>query len=194
MTVQPDEVGVETEEPEVEETEEPEDKPDEKEKDAGEDKPDAGGASKKAVTELKGERERRRKAEDELRRLKAESATDAEKAINSAVEQNDEKWAGRVKTMASRLALAEAGVAGDKLARAARLLDGAALEVTDNGDVTGLEEEVESLKEQWPDLFEDPSKSNGKAAPKVRAPGAQGTGTTKKSSAQRLADQLLGNK
>lgn len=48
--------------------------------------------------------------------------------------------------------LAEAGIPANRLARAVRLIDLQALEL-DGEDLLGIDEEIEDLKEEWPELF-----------------------------------------
>lgn len=160
----------------------PEDKP--------EDKVDP--KTKRLNADLARERKERKAAQAELRRLKNEGASDSEKAVNAAVEENDNKWASRFRVSAARAELAAAGVPSDRLGRAVKLLDMEDLEVDDDGSVSGISDVVSELKDEMPELFGGGADSNGKP-PRVRTGSAGGGGGKKKSSAERLAASLLGS-
>jgi hypothetical protein len=52
----------------------------------------------------------------------------------------------------AKVALAAAGIPPDKLRRAVRLIDTEALEL-DGDELLGIDEEIEDLKDEWPELF-----------------------------------------
>jgi hypothetical protein len=108
--------------------------------------------------------------------LRAATESAAEKATREAGEANDAagRYKGLVVRSAARAALATAGVKGTP-DRALKLLDITDLEIDEDGDVVGLDEQVRALKKDWPDLFA------GKGSSRVDAgnPGGGGGGSTK---------------
>ena len=58
-----------------------------------------------------------------------------------------------VKKSGARAALASAGVAREKLARAIGLINLDDLDVDAEGDIDGLDEAVDELKKDWPEIF-----------------------------------------
>ncbi|MGW6912584.1 phage scaffolding protein [Kitasatospora sp. NPDC054939] len=97
-----------------------------------------------------------------------ENEGDHERAIREAAEAVEERWKPRIINQAARAALAEAGVAGSP-ARLLKLLDLDALSVDDDGDVIGLDSEIDRLKEEYAELFSRPEP----AKPRARPTGAQ---------------------
>lgn len=53
----------------------------------------------------------------------------------------------------AKVALAAAGIPADRLSRAVRLIDTRNLEF-DGDDLVGIEDEIDELKDEWPELFE----------------------------------------
>jgi hypothetical protein len=100
---------------------------------------------------------------------------------------------------AARAALIQAGataaVEGDKgktearLARLRKLIDVSDLSVEDDGEVLGLDEQVEGLRAEWPELFEPREKK-----PKARPTGAPRPAAVEKpkSTAEIHAARILG--
>jgi hypothetical protein len=141
-------------------------------------------------------------------------------AANTATDENDAKLtelsqqleAARRGSLLSgaRAALAEAGVPKSAIARAVRMVDLAALQMDDAGEITGLDEQITALREDVPQLFTPVAAAapngagNGtgtgarvlRAAPAVAGKGAAGRGTgaapEAPKSANILADRLLG--
>ena len=89
---------------------------------------------------------------------------------------------------AAKAALLTAGA--EKPERLLRLIDHDDLDVTDNGDVHGLDEEVERLREEYPELFRAPGR---KRAARVET-GDRSTKSTKKpmTATERQAAALAG--
>ena len=106
-----------------------------------------------------------------------------------------DKWKPVLVRTAARTAFVEAGLALPKdgadeaMARVVRLLDLDDLDVTDDGQVDGLREQVEDIRRDFPELF-----STTKRAPRVDAAGKSGTPTPPKTAAERLAAQLTGGR
>jgi hypothetical protein len=80
---------------------------------------------------------------------------DRERIRHEVSEVEESKWKKRVVRQAAKAALLEAGLKGDPT-KLARLVDEDDVEVDDDGDITdGLEDQIESIKEDYPDLFKD---------------------------------------
>lgn len=107
----------------------------------------------------------------------------------------------------ARAALAEAGVPKGAIAAAVRMVDLGALELGASGEVSGLEEQIEALKEAVPQLFAPAAAQTAavgsgaaagarilRAAPAVAGRGAAGRGgeaPKELTTAQKLANELL---
>lgn len=139
------------------------------------------------VKALQRERQARKDAEKELKRIQRENEDASAKALREATEQVEQRYHGIIAKSAFKVALAEAGLrkGQDKMLRLLELED---VEVDDDGDVTGVEEQVRNLKREFPELFARGSESRGKGDG-----GSKGTPPNKpKSSAERLAASVLG--
>lgn len=115
--------------------------------------------------------------------------------VDKVREETEVKWKTRVIRAEARGALAGAGVEPGKVAKALRLLDMDEIDVDDEGEVDGLDDQIEELKEEFPELFapKHDAASHGRRVPRVN--GAGKTGTPKaKSSADLLAGALLGSR
>lgn len=128
-----------------------------------------GDAGKRA---LEDERRARREADDrvkavqkELDDLKAQSLTDSERAVADAKKAGaaevTERFHGQIRRAEIRTALTGAGINASVLDLAAKADEFAALKVTEDGDVQGLDAAVEAFKKARPDLF-----TAAKAAPR----------------------------
>jgi hypothetical protein len=167
-------------------------------------KPKPPAASNPDVERLLAELERTRAAlkksnnEAKIHRLalKEREAKDRdsegehERAIREAAEASENKWKPRIINQAARAALVEAGASGGP-SRLLKLLDLDALSVDDDGDVIGLDNEIDRLKAEYEELFvkaETPKpKARPTAAPKQAAP------EKPKNSWDRHAARLRGN-
>ncbi|MGI8333466.1 phage scaffolding protein [Actinomadura scrupuli] len=108
---------------------------------------------RKAVAERQKAKAELRAREKELADLKAANegaeATAARKAREAAEQAAEAKY----KPVALRAALLEAGVLVKKVPGALKLLDMGEIDIDDNGDVTGLDMQLDGLREDWPELF-----------------------------------------
>lgn len=165
--------------------------------DKGEDDdPDAGKDEETLRKELRESREALKKAnaESKKRRLREKERRqegDGEKKGDGrdVAAEVEAKWKPRVVNAAAKSALAEAGA--KKPDRLLRLVDLAELDVDDDGDVDGLDEEVERLREEYPELFAgDDDKKTGRRKVETgdRKSGAGRTQTA----TERQAGALLG--
>ena len=137
---------------------------------------------------------------NELRDKHREQETDAEKAIREAEEKAEARYKPIVVKKAARAALIQAGattaVEGDKektearLSRLLKLIDVGDLSVEDDGEVLGLDEQVEALRADYPELFEAPARK-----PKTRPTGAPKPAAQEKpkTTAEIHAAKLLGH-
>ncbi len=120
------------------------------------------------------------------KQVTSSASTDAEKAKEQAQQAAEARYKPIVVKTAARAALAEAGAL--KPERLIKLLDMDELEIDDDGDVVGLEDEILALKKDYPEFFESKAK---------RASRVQGTGKTRgsakpeaKSSAELIAERF----
>jgi hypothetical protein len=136
---------------------------------------------------------------NELRDKHRDQETETEKAIREAAEKAEARYKPIVVKKAARAALIQAGataaVEGDKeksearLTRLLKLIDVSDLSIEDDGEVLGLDEQVESLRADYPELFDAQVRKT-----KVRPTGAprQPAPEKPKSTAELHAARLLG--
>lgn len=125
----------------------------------------------------------------------------ATKAREDALKEAEDRYMPILISKEAKLALAEAGCKNP--ARLVNLVDRSKCQVQDDGDILGLEGEVNRIKEEWPELFksDDEASSNGTRRPvKKAAPAAKVGAADKKdddkdkkpSGATKIAQRLLG--
>jgi hypothetical protein len=150
---------------------------------------------------LAAARQDARKATADLKALQRKQATAEERALLEAKDAGVEE--GRTATrepLVKALVAAKlqaAGVQGTNTPRLVRLLDLDKVDLDDEGEVVGLDDQIEDLKEEFPNLFATAT-APGNRAPNVN--GGAGNGRTKdkqdrvppKGFAQVLADQVTG--
>jgi hypothetical protein len=150
---------------------------------------------------LQAARQDARKATADLKALQRQHASAEERALLDAKEQGIEE--GRTNTrepLVKALVAAKleaAGVQGTNTPRLVRLLDLDKIDLDAEGEVIGLDDQVDELKTEFPNLFA-PANGSGTRAPNVN--GGAGNGRTKdkqdrqepKGFAQLLADQVMG--
>ncbi|RAJ70274.1 minor structural protein GP20 [Streptomyces sp. Amel2xB2] len=141
-------------------------------------------ALKKANEDGKRHRLRNRELEEAAR----STESDAEKAVREAREEGEARFRKPLVRAAARAALAQAGLNGDT-DRVLKLVDLDGLSVDDDGDVIGLDAEVNKLKDEYPEFFQVPAKPK----PKVRPTAAdrQPAKEKPKSSAEQHAQKIL---
>jgi hypothetical protein len=74
----------------------------------------------------------------------------------NAATQEAQTWKSRAIKKDAEVALAKAGVDAKLVTRAARLLDTDDLDYDDDGNLTGIDDQIDDLKADWPILFEKP--------------------------------------
>ncbi len=94
-----------------------------------------------------------RKEADELKRKgESETETKAREAAENASKAAESTWKPRIVKQAARAALAEAGLTGTP-DRLLRLVDVDAVEIDDEGEISGLDDQIKALKKDYPELF-----------------------------------------
>jgi hypothetical protein len=143
----------------------------------------AQAALKKANDDGKRHRLRNKELEDAAR----EGETEHEKQLREAREEGEKRFREPMKKSGVRAALAEAGFASPD--RLMKLIDWDAVSVDDEGDLIGVEAEVERVKGEYPEFLpQAPSK------PKARPTGAPKPAVVEKpkSTAEIHANRILG--
>lgn len=148
-------------------------------------------------TALKAARKEARDTAAELTRLRdTTGGKDAAQLVADAEQRASEKFKPLMVKAAARAAFTEAGLvlpagrADEVYARAVRLLDADTLTITADGLVEGLAEQVEGIRADFPDLFAGAARR----APRISAADKPGGAVAPKTSAERLAAQLLGQR
>lgn len=133
-------------------------------------------------------------AEARKNRLKVKAAAegvadqDAEREITARVEA---KMKPVVVRAAARAAFAEAGMDAKAVSRAFRLLDLDDVTIDEDGEVSGLAEQVEEIREEFPGMFAAKPGARPRTG-KVDAGRTGGESTKPKTSAQILTEQMFG--
>jgi hypothetical protein len=142
-------------------------------------------ALKKANDDAKRHRLRNKELEEKTRA----DETDHEKALREAREEGESRFRAPLVKAAARAALSDAGVSGPT-DRVLRLLDTEGLSVDEDGDVVGLESEIDRVKAEYPEFFQAATKPKPKARPTAadRKPAEE----KPKSSAEQHAMRVLG--
>jgi hypothetical protein len=140
-------------------------------------------ALKKANDDAKRHRLRNKELEDKARG----DETEHEKQLREAREEGEKRFREPMKKAGVRAALAEAGFATPD--RLLKLIDWDAVSLDDDGDLIGVEAEVDRIKGDYPELL-----PQEKPKPKVRPTGAPKSAAPEKpkSTAERHAAKLLG--
>lgn len=162
------------------------------------------GALDKERAASKAARIQVRELTTQLRTATKKPSTDeAEAALETAREEAaaaaEQKLKPVVVNAAAKAALLSAGLSatGDAtIKKLLRTLDLADIDVGDDGEVTGLEEQIDGIREAFPELFK---KDEAAPVAKIRAPrldaaGKSNTPTAPKTTGERYAQQILGNR
>lgn len=106
----------------------------------------------KALAKANAEAKQRR---EQLQALQRQSEGDAEKTAREAQEAAERKLKPVAVRAAAKAAFLEAGLQGgsERVAKMTKLLDLDALEIDDDGEVSGLAEQVATVKADYPELF-----------------------------------------
>lgn len=137
-------------------------------------------AAKKQLKDMQAQLDELKRAnEDESEKAKREAAEKATKEIES-------KYKPIVVRTSARAALVGAGVAEEKVPRLIKLMDLEEIEVGDDGEVSGVTEQVAALQEDYPELFAQPEPEKPKPRTAKAADGADKTPARKKESTSEL--------
>jgi len=130
--------------------------------DAGEEPTPAAGdrpVSRAELSRVIAARDAAKKQLRELRRevdeLKRQNETAEEAARREAAEEAQRRADAKYKPISARAALLEAGVKPGRVKGALKLLNLDEIEIDEDGEVTGLDSQVDGLREEWPELFVD---------------------------------------
>jgi hypothetical protein len=105
----------------------------------------------------------------------ADRANARAEKLEAKAKAAEERYTNTLREFALRDSLRDAGINPERLRGAMRLADLSALEVDGEGNVSGLDEVVEAVKEEAPEFFGDSQGSR----PRVNAPQTTGTGVTR---------------
>lgn len=114
---------------------------------------------------------------------------ETEEAARAKLKPGLVKSAARDALRTAGLILPEKGDGASAYQRAIRLLDMDEIEVDDDGDVSGVEEQVKAVKRDYPELF---ARRGAKAVNAGAGSSGDGAGKTTQTSADRLASLLGG--
>lgn len=142
-----------------------------------------GEPGKKA---LEKERAARKALEAEVKELRQQTEDEDERRLREAREEAageaETKWKARVVRAEARALLAAEGAKGNA-SKLLKLIDTDEVEVDEDGDVIGLEDAIETLKEDFPELFKGSAAGGADSGPKKAA-------NKPKTSAEQLASRL----
>jgi minor structural protein GP20 len=125
--------------------------------------------TQKALAKANAEAKQRR---EQFQAAQRQTEDDTGKAVREAQEAAEKKLKPVAVRAAAKAAFLEAGLQGgsDRVAKMVKLLDLEALEIDDDGEVTGLTEQVAAVKTDYPELFGTQTR-----APRVSASDRPGT-------------------
>lgn len=138
----------------------------------------------KANTEAKTRR-------DQLTQLRTTSEDDAGKAAREQAEAAEKKFKPVAVRSAAKSAFLEAGLqnaTADRVAKLVRMLSLDDIVIDDDGDVSGLDEQVAAIKADCPELFTPTEKR----VPRINTSDRPGTNGKPKRSSDLIAAQVLG--
>lgn len=171
---------------------------DEGAEDGDADKDDEGEYTPPTKEEWKRTQEALKKANGQAKKYRLEAAKVAQngsgetsKEVEKAILDTEAKWKPRLVNTAARAALLGAGA--KKADRLVRLIDYDDLEISDEGEVEGLEVQIQELRNDYPELF-GPENGRRKRPGSADAGGGKGRPPQKQmSSAERIAAGLRGD-
>jgi hypothetical protein len=142
----------------------------------------------KALAKANAEAKQRR---EQLQAAQRQTEDDTGKAVREAQEAAEKRLKPVAVRAAAKAAFLEAGLQGgsDRVTKMAKLLDLDALEIDDDGEVTGLAEQVAAVKEDYPELFTAEKQTR---APRVSASDRPGTNGRTQSTGEKIAAMVLG--
>lgn len=132
---------------------------------------------------------------------KKPSTDEAEAALEAAREEAAAKKEQELKPVvvnaAAKAALLDAGLTAKgpaTIKKLLRTLDLADIDVADDGEVIGLDDQIDGIKDAFPELFkkDEPAPAPKLRAPRLDAAGKNNTPTAPKTTGERYAQQILG--
>lgn len=111
---------------------------------------------RKVIKERQSAKAALRARDQELAELKRTNEGESERAAREAAEAAAKSAEAKYKPITIKAALLEAGVKATRIKGALRLVDMDEIEVDAEGDVTGIDEQIDLLKEDYPEFFADP--------------------------------------
>lgn len=173
---------------EEEEEDEDDDDSDDDEEEEESDEPITADEAKKIRAALKKANDEAKRYRLEAKELKKKTASDDEKAVIDAVEAATAEVEGKYKGLLVRAeakgALTDAGLTSGH-DRFLKMLDMDSITVEDDGSIEGLEEQIQGLKKDFPEVFDTKKKVAGKADAGGKTPANK-----KMTSAERIAANL----
>jgi len=124
--------------------------------------------------------------------LADQHGSDADKAAREQAEAAEKRYKPVAVRAAAKAAFLEAGLQGatpDRVAKLVRMLDLDSLDIDDSGDVSGLADQVASIKKDYPELFAPADKRPPRVSAGDKPPANNGSA---KRSSDLIAAQVLG--
>lgn len=144
--------------------------------------------TKAALKKANDDARRHRLRNKELEEAARANESEQEKSLREAREEGEKRYRAPLVKAAARAALAEAGVNGST-DRVLRLVDTEGLSVDDDGDVIGLEAEIDRVRQEYPEFFQ---KDKPKPKPRPTAAGKEPSPEKPRSAAEQHAARVLG--
>lgn len=144
--------------------------------------------AQKALAKANAEAKDRR---EKLQALQRQHEDDAGKATREKAEEAERRYKPIAVRAAAKAAFLEAGLQSsspDRVAKLVRMLDLDAITVDDTGDVTGLDDQVATIKADYPELFTPAEKK----PPRLNAGDKPPAGGRPKRSSDLIAAAVLG--
>lgn len=133
----------------------------------------------------------------EAKKLREQNESENEKALREAREtaatEVEGKYKRKIVNAEAKALLAQAGLTSN-VERFVRMVDLEAVTVTEEGDVDGLDDQINSIKDEFPELFKSGSENNGSGRRRSGSldAGRRPGGSNKSlSSAEKIAQSVL---
>jgi hypothetical protein len=137
-------------------------------------------------------RQEAKERREKLAELARKDEDDTSKATREAAEAAEKRYKPVAIRAAAKAAFLEAGLSGvtpEKVSKLTRMLDLDAIDIDDDGEVSGLEDQVSGLRTEFPEMFGEGTKR--RRAPNLDTGDRKGTAQKPKSSAELIAASVL---
>ena len=132
-------------------------------------------------------------SEAKKKRLEAKGATkETDDAAQAAAAEAEKTWRPRLVRAEARAALVAAGAPADRVGKLLRLIDVDDVEIGDDGELDGLEGQIDEIKADYPELFSAPEE-RPRRAPRMNA-ADRSAPIRKSTSADLIASALTGRR